>query len=196
MMWEEEGVKIFQLNSTDASWLSETARRVYLETYPYLWFDKGAWYVETNFNATQLQKELADENALFFGVEQDKKGLGFLKINKNSPLSIQTIVSEKLSLRHLYIPQTAKALELERIYLANNAKGKGIGNRLMELTLNIARRTDKDVVWLKAMDTSIAAIHFYQKMGFEIVGRAHLNLEKMKPILRGMVIMQRTIFEA
>ena len=96
------------------------------------------------------------------------------KINVNAPLED---FAEK------------SCLELERIYLNKEAAGKGVGKKLVELTFKIANQHNKDIVWLKAMDTNDNAIAFYKKMGFQIIGSHLLRHPLMKKELRGMVIM-------
>ena len=86
--------------------------------------------------------------------------------------------------------ETPNALELERIYLTKNRQGRGIGRRLVALTFDLARSHNKDIVWLKAMDTSADAIGFYEKMGFTNCGTMRLNFERMKPEMRGMISMK------
>jgi ribosomal protein S18 acetylase RimI-like enzyme len=84
-------------------------------------------------------------------------------------------------------------MELERIYLNKEATGKGIGKRLVDLTLETAQENNKDLVWLKAMDTSDEPIAFYEKMGFSIKGTHCLKHRLMKEELRGMVILTKEI---
>ncbi len=63
----------------------------------------------------------------------------------------------------------------------------------MGLTIKIAKENNKELVWLKAMDTSEASIAFYKKMGFTITGTYTLPHQLMKEELRGMVIMQKLL---
>ena len=92
--------------------------------------------------------------------------------------------------------ETENALELERIYLTKNGQGRGIGQRLVQLTIDAARSRGKDVVWLKAMDTSHAAVGFYEKMGFKTCGTMRLDFDIMKPEMRGMIAMKKPIFNS
>lgn len=190
MEWIKNGVRIFSLTINDAEWLSKVANRAYFDTYTHLWFDNGAWYAHRCFNVEQLKTELLDENALFFGIEDEKEALGFLKINVNYPLSKKACQSEYLELLTFETEEKQNALELERIYLTKNGQGRGIGRRLVEFTFDLVRSHNKDIVWLKAMDTSFDAIAFYKKMGFENCGTMRLTFEKMKPEMRGMVAMK------
>ena len=185
-----DNIRVFKLTINDVEWLSEVANRAYFDTYTHLWFDNGAWYAHRCFNVEQLKMELLDKNALFYGVEDENEALGFLKININGPLSKTACQSEYLELLTFETVETPNALELERIYLTKNGQGRGIGRRLVALTFDLARSLNKEVVWLKAMDTSADAIGFYEKMGFTNCGTLRLNFEKMKPEMRGMISMK------
>ncbi|MBL7816694.1 MAG: GNAT family N-acetyltransferase [Saprospiraceae bacterium] len=187
----KNSVRIFPLTIDDAAWLSKVALKAYFDHYRHLWFDAGEWYAEKCFNVEQLRLELSDENALFFGVEDDKEPLGFLKINQNYPLSKNRCQSDVLQLETFDSEEIENALELERIYLTKQGQGRGIGRMLVDYTFTIGQELQKEVVWLKAMDTSLEAIAFYEKMGFKTCATMRLTFERMKPILRGMVAMKK-----
>ncbi len=185
-----DNMRIFKLTIDDAEWLSVVAKKAYFDHYRHLWYDYGEWYAEKCFNIEQLKQELSDENALFFGVEDGAEPLGFLKINVDYPLSKEHCQSDYLELLSFETSEIENALELERIYLTKQGQGRNIGKRLVEWTFDIARLRRKDIVWLKAMDTSTNAIGFYEKMGFETCATLQLNFEVMKPEMRGMVAMR------
>ncbi|WP_018616031.1 GNAT family N-acetyltransferase [Segetibacter koreensis] len=154
--------------------LSETALGVYSDHYLHLWHDQGKWYTDKYFSIERLTSELINPNSAFYLAFYNEFVAGFLKINLHAPLD-----------------NNKNALELERIYLAKNFEGKGIGKTLIQLTFAIAKESNKDLIWLKAMDSSVGPIAFYKKMGFEISGIYELKHVLMKEELRGMVIMTK-----
>ncbi len=171
-------ISIQKLETKDAELLSEVALKAYSDHYLDLWYDDGEWYKERSFSVDRLTDELNNHNAVFFLAFYIGKPIGFLKLNIDAPLEGDV---EK------------KALELERIYLAKEAAGKGIGRKLVELTFKIAQENNKEVVWLKAMDSSEGPIAFYKKMGFEVTGTHRLKHPLMKEELRGMVVMTKRL---
>lgn len=191
--WIENDIRIFKLSVKDAEWLSEVAYKAYFDHYRHLWFDKGEWYAQRCFNIQQLCSELLDENALFLGVEDETEALGFLKVNTDYPLSMARCQSKDLELIDFKTTETANALELERIYLTKKGQGRGIGQRLVQLTIDLARSLGKDIVWLKAMDTSLNAVAFYEKVGFKTCATLRLTFEQMKPEMRGMIAMRKGV---
>ena len=168
------GIIIEKLDVKDVSLLRETALQAYADHYLHLWHDEGKWYMEKFFSVEKLTAELNDANAVFYLALYNNSPAGFLKLNIHAPLE-----------------DDKNALELERIYLKKNCEGKGIGKKLVEITFTVAKENNKDVVWLKAMDSSLGPISFYEKMGFEICGTFRLQHATMKEELRGMVIMKK-----
>ena len=169
-------IQIKSITSNDAALLSKTAIKAYSDHYLHLWYDNGEWYKQRCFTETVLKDELNDSNNLFFLAYADGEPVGFLKLRINAPLESEP---------------GKDAMELERIYLTRAASGKGIGKALVELSFSIAKEHNKQLIWLKAMDSSAGPIAFYKKMGFVQCGTYHLNVEQMKSALRGMVIMKK-----
>jgi ribosomal protein S18 acetylase RimI-like enzyme len=173
-----EDIKIERLEVSDAALLSKVALEAYADHYLHLWYDGGQWYMDKYFSKERLTDELADANSQFHLAYYNNEPVGFLKLNINAPLESEA---------------GKDALELERIYLIADVAGKGIGRKLAELTFTIAREKNKDIVWLKAMDTSDGSIAFYKRIGFEITGTHMLKHPLMKEELRGMVIMTKIL---
>ena len=171
-------VSIRKISITEASLLSAIAWKAYCDHYLHLWFDNGEWYKNRCFTKEVLEQELSDPNNLFYIAYEGDDPAGFLKLRINAVL------------------ETAPAkngLELERIYLTKASSHKGIGKQLMELSLRISNQYKKEIIWLKAMDSSVGPIEFYQQMGFEICGVSRLSFEQMKEEYRGMVIMKKEL---
>lgn len=175
---------VFQrLNYDDAKELSLLAKDIYKEHYLHLWHDGGAdWYMnEYAYCPEKLKNELADINNSYFIVFEGMKAIGYLKIKLYSVLE---------GAEHL------DTMEIERIYLHKTATGRGFGKKLIQFAIAIAQEQNKQLVFLKAMDSSHDAIAFYQKLGFEQYGLFRLPMPTfnlMKEAYRGMVIMKRDL---
>ena len=170
-------MEIIPCDIHDASKLSDVALRSYDDFYLYLWHDNGEWYRNRCFTPSVFEKELKERNHAFFLLKAKGETVGFLKLNIDQPLKNY----EKYD-----------GLELERIYLIISATGKGLGRRVMEFCFDYARKLKKDIIWLKAMDSS-DAIFFYERLGFERCGTFVLDFEQMKKEYRGMVIMMKKL---
>ena len=171
---------IQQISSADCNMLSDLAKAIYKEYYLHLWHPGGAdWYQnEYAYSPDTLRAELHDSNNRHFVVYENDVPLGYLKILINAVLQ----GFEEMN-----------SLEIERIYLHQQIAGKGIGKQLMLLSEAIARENSKQMIFLKAMDSSTDAIAFYKKMGYTFCGTWVLPFEQMKEEYRGMVILSKTI---
>lgn len=92
--------------------------------------------------------------------------------------------------------ESSGTIDVERIYFYRQVTGKAIGKQFMNLAMQKALQLKKDIVFLKAMDSSIAAIAFYKKEGYSICGSLQLPLpefELMQEKFRGMVIMKKAV---
>lgn len=172
---------IRQIDPSHAAELSALAKAIYVEHYLHLWYPGGAdWYMhEQAYPEEKLRTELADPNNLHCIVyDEQELPLGYLKLRIKATLSGQ---------------EEKDGLEIERIYLRKAATGKGVGRLLMEWSETVARQYHKDILFLKAMDSSQDAIGFYQHMGYTVCGRLVLPFSQMKEAYRGMVILQKTL---
>jgi GNAT superfamily N-acetyltransferase len=145
----------------------------YREHYLYLWFDGGESYMRSNFSAERLNEELSDPNAAFFLAYDGDTPVGAIKLNIDKALGSYP---------------AAAALELERIYFTREGLGKGLGKETIDFVEDFARRRNKSIVWLKAMDSS-PAVKFYLKRNFRITGEAWLSFDAMKDEYKRMVVM-------
>jgi ribosomal protein S18 acetylase RimI-like enzyme len=63
-----------------------------------------------------------------------------------------------------------QTLEIARIYVMQKMIGKGIGKKLMEESINVARNKGKHYVWLGVWEKNYSAIDFYRAWGFKKFG--------------------------
>jgi diamine N-acetyltransferase len=166
---------IIPCNASDVPTLAAVAVKSYLETYSYLWNDGGKWYINRYFAEPVLENDLRQPNQVWFLLEENVATVGYLKLNITHALEGY---------------ENYDCLELERIYLINDVQGKGYGRQTVEFCEQYARRLNKDIIWLKAMD-SVGAPAFYEKLGFKLCGTYMLDFELMKEELRGMVVMMK-----
>lgn len=110
-------------------------------------------YISESFNVENIEKQYADPNSQFYFLQNGEKVIGYLKVNLE-----EAQTESKLK----------NALEVERIYLLAEYRGKGVGNILMDKAVAIARELNKEVVWLGVWEDNPSSIKFYQKYGFKI----------------------------
>jgi len=171
-------IRIERLEPPDAELLSKVARRAYSDHFLYLWDDGGEAYIARSFGAESLRTELEDAANLYFVSYYGDEAAGFLKLRADSTLPMFGGIA---------------AFEIERIYLAREFKGKGIGKEMMNTAIGIAESMDKQIVWLKVMDGNDASIKFYENCGFSICGTVVLTLPHIKAEHAGMFVMQKVL---
>ena len=170
-------ISIIPCATTDIPLLSEVATVAYLAHYTYLWHDNGEYYVNRSFNHDRFKQEMADDNARFYLIYVADEAVGFLKLNLDKGID------------HY---DADIALELERIYILPKATGQGVGKKVMDFVLDIARKRQKSLVWLKSMDSS-KAIPFYQQQGFITCGWSLLDFLPMKDEFRKILTLKKEI---
>lgn len=123
----------------------------------------------------KLKTELADANNQHYMIMDDAgEPAGYLKLRLHALLEGF---------------EAKDCMEIERIYLHLHATGKGIGSRLLQFAEQKARALNKQLVFLKAMDSSLDAIRFYQRAGYTPCGTLQLPFPLIKAEYRGMVIL-------
>ncbi len=112
-------------------------------------------YLSEKMSSQQLKEELSNpESEFYFAVHQDKI-LGYLKIN------IGKAQNEKLG-----VP----SLEIERIYIIQSWQGKGLGTRLLDFAVGLAKERKLNKVWLGVWEENKSAMRLYTKYGFKKFG--------------------------
>lgn len=150
----------------------------YLEHYTHLWEDEGVNYMKNSFNEKKLDEEMSNPNAAFFLVQDGQKYVGLVKLNIDSAAGD--------------FPAST-TLELERIYFIKEAAGKGLGKKAVGFVLDYAKQKHKQVIWLKAMESSTAVVEFYKKCGFRVTGEYELNYPYIRGEYKGMVVMMMDV---
>lgn len=163
------------LTADDAELLSGLAITIYKQYYTHLWHDGGQWYIEYSYNVQKLRKELTDLTNFHYLACSGEHPVGYLKIRLNEKW-------KGLEDHH--------CLEVERIYILQEAAGFGLGKKLMDVAREIAKYHNQDILFLKAMDSSSNALDFYQKLGFTIFDTLTLPFQQMKKEYRGMVVLK------
>lgn len=109
-----------------------------------------------------------------FLTEQFTRGKLMMEVGAKDHIFILAYDGEEIAgyvkLRDGKVPDTldsAKALEVARIYCLKEKIGKGVGRLLMQKSVDIAKEKDKDTLWLGVWEKNTRAINFYYRWGFE-----------------------------
>lgn len=112
-------------------------------------------YCQKAFSPQQFHRELTSaESEFWLGFESGLLA-GYIKLNFNH-----------------HLPEVApeKTVQVERIYVAPELQGKGLGEQLLDFTLQRARELRQEWVWLSVWKKNPRAIRFYERCGYVICG--------------------------
>ncbi|MCI8361119.1 MAG: GNAT family N-acetyltransferase [Clostridiales bacterium] len=132
--------------------LTELSRKTFQETF-------GAQntpadmqaYLDNAFHPDKLRAQLLNQNSSFYLLYTGGVPAGYLKLNRGPA---QSDINDEA------------ALEVERIYVARKWQGRGLGRRLMDKAVEIARAEHKTYIWLGVWEKNKKALAFYERQGF------------------------------
>jgi ribosomal protein S18 acetylase RimI-like enzyme len=107
------------------------------------------------YEPEKIRAELSDPLIIYLLAYDGNQLAGYVKMNEH----------EKEESKDLESP-----IEIERIYSVREMIGKGVGKKLMETCLAIAREKNKKEIWLGVWEHNSRAIEFYTRWGFEKFG--------------------------
>ncbi len=131
--------------------LVRIARKTFIDAFgPMHDPDDMQAYLDAEFTHEAFAEKIQDKSACFFlfGVEEWQ---GYLRIN----------LPDKVG----------HPLELQRIYILEEAQGKGYGRMAMEFYENLAKDAGANSVVLGVWDEDPRAIGFYSHLGYQKTGR-------------------------
>ena len=149
-------------------------QRIYPPAFAYLWPDGGGWYLNRIHGQEPFETDLSQRNSAYYHVYLETELIGIFRILVDEP----NPDSPELS-----------AIKLDRIYLAERARGQGVGKALINYAKARTVEGGYDQLWLERMDTNAATIAFYYRNGFVDGSAFRLPYEQMHTRFRGMVRM-------
>ena len=161
---------------SDLNKIIEIGRKTYYDTfYQFNTKETMKLYLDEAFSVEKISGEINNPKSFFYFLYDEELLSGYMKVN-------------------LYPAQSdindPEALELERIYVIKDFKGRGYGKFMIENTVSLADKYGCRKVWLGVWERNNPAISFYKKMGFEIVGNHKFRMgEEMQTDL----VMQKLI---
>ena len=109
-------------------------------------------YIETNFTDEKILSEIKNEGSYFFIAFLDEKPVAYLKLNVGKAQTEE---------------QGDDSMEIQRIYVLSEFKGKRIGSKLMEKAEDEAKKMKVKRIWLGVWEHNDAALAFYDKKGYK-----------------------------
>jgi ribosomal protein S18 acetylase RimI-like enzyme len=112
-------------------------------------------YCARFFDPKVVADEVADENCTHLIVESRGNAIGFAKLREGNVIECVAGMS---------------AIELQRIYVLEREKGRGIGRMLLNAACDVGREKGYEMLWLGVWDRNTAAQRFYDSIGMRRIG--------------------------
>jgi predicted N-acetyltransferase YhbS len=139
----------------DAQALDRLFDTVFCETFGHLYRPEDLDAFLTSYGIADWERDLADRACAFRVAEMDGRIVGYVKLG---PVEIPVETSRP-------------ALLLDQIYVAKDHHGASIAGTLMEWTFEEAARRGAEELYLTVFIDNHRANRFYDRYGFEAVGR-------------------------
>ena len=150
-----DGVTFRDATPADAALMAALGPRTFAETFGHLYTSENlAAFLVTHSEANWLT-ELGDARYAVRIVEHDGEAIGFAKLGPPSlPFEVGPL-----------------AIELRQFYVLGPWQGRGVAAALMAWTLDEAGRRRAEEIYLSVFVDNPRARRFYERYGFEAVGR-------------------------
>lgn len=162
-------LKKAQLKDLDS--LQQICIDAYSLNFHHHWNPGGLeWFVEREFGMARLTSDLTNEAIGYYFIIDGDTPVGFVKLRE--------VPYEEHG--------QPDVMELEKIYIRPDIKGKGIGRSALAAVIAMLKGQGKKVLFLGVIDTNYPAITFYEKFGFEFHSKSRLELPYFKEELKGL----------
>lgn len=130
-------------------------RTSFCDTFAHLYSAEDLAEFLGNFTPAAWHEEFADPRYRFRIAESGGEVVGYVKLGPSS----------------LRVETEARAIELRQIYVLTAHHGSGIARELMDWAIDEARRLGFEELYLTVYTDNLRASRFYDRYGFEAVGR-------------------------
>ena len=139
----------------DAEELTHFFKRSFTETFAHLYSPDDLDFFLAGRTPASLERELRDPEFAFRIVEQDGAIVGYVKLGPPT----------------LPFEPVGRPIELRQLYVASHLHGSGVAGELTDWALAESRRRNATDVYLSVFVENHRARRFYDRYGFEPVGR-------------------------
>jgi ribosomal protein S18 acetylase RimI-like enzyme len=149
--------EIHHVQKADLLSLQEISRQTFFDTFANVNTPSDMQqYLEENLSMEQLIKEWSNPSTTFYFLKRKDAVLAYLKINEADAQTEQ---------------RDEPSLQIERIYVRQSEQGKGIGQILLDFSIQVTKNKGFKLIWLGVWEHNLKAIQFYEKNGFNFFGK-------------------------
>jgi len=144
----------------------------YTKNFAHHWDGNGLEiYLDNQFSTKRIAKDLDNPLLNYYFIKVKEKPIGFIKLNLK--VAFDNYAEKEVA-------------ELEKMYVLPKMKGQGIGKKALSAIIQEMKAIRKKVFFLCVIDTNVAAIKFYEKLGFQYHSKTRLEVPLFKEELKGM----------
>ncbi len=155
--WTMNEMEFYQVQKADLLELQEISRQTFFDTFGEVnTHEDMNHYLEVNLSLEQLTLELSNPSTSFYFAKNGKKILAYLKLNE-----------AKAQTENRDIP----SLEIERIYVRKENQNRGVGQFLLDHSIQITKDKQLKLIWLGVWEHNVSAIRFYERNQFKFFGK-------------------------
>jgi ribosomal protein S18 acetylase RimI-like enzyme len=152
-----DSITIRPATNDDAETIADLSRKTFYDTFaPFNTPENMEMFLREQFTKRDLMEEVKNPSNLFYLAYDGDQLVGYVKLREH---------------KFSRDPEIRNSLEIARIYTTINMIGKGVGQKLMQLSLDLALEKKKKMLWLAVWEKNQRAIDFYTKWGFKIFDR-------------------------
>jgi ribosomal protein S18 acetylase RimI-like enzyme len=150
-------IEVHLVQKADLLALQEISRQTFFDTFAEVNTPSDMQqYLEENLSIEQLTKEWMHPSTTFYFFKHKDQVLAYLKVNEADAQTER---------------RNEPSLDIERIYVRKTHQRKGIGQLLLDFSIQITKDKEFKVIWLGVWEHNQKAIQFYEKNGFNFFGK-------------------------
>src|SRR4051812_22478804 len=180
MRGEEKRMVVFRsADISDAGALADLGRQTFRDTFAAQNKPEDMdTYMREAFTVERLTAEIEEPGAVYLVAEDPPKVIGFAKVAPADPPDCITAPSP---------------LRLVKLYVSADAIGSGVGAALMRSSIEWARNSGYESLWLGVWEHNHRAKAFYERWGFVPVGTEPflLGSDEQTDMLMQLVLSDR-----
>src|SRR5689334_21667220 len=156
-------IKVLTANPSQADIISSIGKQAFGSAFGNLFNSKEELceYLDYTYDVAKISKSIEKENNVFFVAFVENVPVGFAKVKKNS-------LNDQI--------ESIAQMEFQKIYVLPYYHGSGAGPALMQTVLDLADQVCPDYIWLDTHISNAKAIRFYEKYGFQKIGKYYFMI--------------------
>lgn len=151
-------IRIIEADASHAAAIAAIGKKSFREAFGSLFRSREelVGYLEHTYNPVKLANSLRKGNNVYFLAWKDHRPAGFAKIKINS-------LNEHI--------ETVAQMELQKLYVLPELQRQGVGAALLNEVKRLALDIQPDYLWLDTCVDNHQGIRFYERHGFEKIGK-------------------------